>query len=136
MEIQLKRTVTSDGPRNRRNDGLRELATIRAAPVVPTSNGCLDFWLVRGILKVELLQERFSGANFESALMTSWYILRASDGRFVTNDLRTGVALTPNLALAYVWDREDRAESQRVAFQAILGHSLLVEPNPATSKSN
>ncbi len=61
--------------------------------------------------------------------MTTWYVLQASDGRFVTNDLCSGVALTANAGLAYVWDSEDRAESQRVAYQAILGHALSVEEN-------
>lgn len=62
--------------------------------------------------------------------MTTWYVLQASDGRFVTNDLRNGVALTANAGLAYVWDSQDRAGSQRVAYQAILGHALSVEENP------
>lgn len=59
--------------------------------------------------------------------MTIRYVLRARDGRFVTNDTRTGVALTWNIALAYVWDCEERAASQQEAYQAILGHPLQVE---------
>lgn len=62
--------------------------------------------------------------------MTIWFVLRAHDGRFVTNDSRMGVALTSNAALAYVWDSETHAESQRVAYQAILGNPLLVEERP------
>lgn len=59
--------------------------------------------------------------------MKTWYVLRAPDGRFVTNDTRTGVALTSKTALAYVWDCEKRAGAQREAYQAMLGHPLKVE---------
>lgn len=65
--------------------------------------------------------------------MDTNYVLRASDGRLVTNDTRTGASLTRNAALCYVWISHDRAEIERTVYQAILGTSLSVEVLAPTS---
>lgn len=54
------------------------------------------------------------------------YVLRAADGRFVTNDTRTGPALTSNPALPYVWISSEAAEAQRPAYESALGAPLTV----------
>ena len=59
--------------------------------------------------------------------MNTQYVLRAADGRLVTNDTRTGAALTNNLALCYVWDSPDAAERERPVYQVILGANLSLE---------
>lgn len=59
--------------------------------------------------------------------MITRYVLSAADGRRVTNDTRTGVALTKVAALCYVWDSKEVVERERVAYQAILGTPLTVE---------
>lgn len=59
--------------------------------------------------------------------MSTRYVLRAADGRLVTNDTQNGASLTKNTALCYVWESKEKAESERVVYQAILGASLSVE---------
>lgn len=59
--------------------------------------------------------------------MITRYVLSAADGRRVTNDTRTGAALTKNAALCYVWDSKEVVERERVVYQAILGTPLTVE---------
>jgi hypothetical protein len=65
--------------------------------------------------------------------MSTKYVLRAPDGRLVTNDTQNGASLTKNSALCYVWDCKEKAESERVVYQAILGASLSVEIHVRTS---
>lgn len=55
------------------------------------------------------------------------YVLRADDGRLLTNDLQTGVALTINVALAYVWLNPAEADSQRKVYEVVLGRRLVVD---------
>lgn len=59
--------------------------------------------------------------------MSTQYVLRAADERLVTNDTQNGASLTKNTALCYVWESKEKAESERVVYQAILGASLSVE---------
>lgn len=59
--------------------------------------------------------------------MNTHYVLKAGDGRMVTNDTQTGAALTKNPALCYVWESNERAELERTVYQAILGTPLTVE---------
>ena len=56
------------------------------------------------------------------------YVLQAADARMVTNDTRTGAALTSNRALSYVWIDPTEAERQRRAYEAVLGVALTVQP--------
>jgi hypothetical protein len=46
----------------------------------------------------------------------------------VTYDTRTGLSLTTFRALSYVWTDPLEAESQRHAYEAVLGLALTVEP--------
>ena len=55
------------------------------------------------------------------------FLLKATDVLMVTNDTRTGPALTTNRALCYVWPTPAEAESQRHAYEAALGVALTVE---------
>lgn len=55
------------------------------------------------------------------------YFLSSADGRRVTNDTRTGAALTKIAALCYVWDSKEVVERERVVYQAILGTPLTIE---------
>lgn len=59
--------------------------------------------------------------------MKTHYVLKASDGRMVTNDTRNGASLTKNFALCYVWESKEKAEHERIVYQAILGTPLSVE---------
>ena len=59
--------------------------------------------------------------------MKTHFVLRAADGRLVTNDTRTGASLTKIPALCYVWESKETAERERVVYQAILGTALTVE---------
>jgi hypothetical protein len=54
------------------------------------------------------------------------YVLQADDGRTVTNDTRTGVALTANDALSYVWSDPVEADEQRQEYEVVLGRVLSV----------
>ena len=54
------------------------------------------------------------------------YFLQSECGRMVTNDTRTGVALTSNVALAYVWLSFDDAERVRKPYEVLLGRVLAV----------
>jgi hypothetical protein len=63
------------------------------------------------------------------------FSLEATDGRRVTNDTRTGAALTSNPGLCYVWDSFENAEQQRVAYEVILGTKLAVVASPSFSLS-
>lgn len=54
------------------------------------------------------------------------YVLQAADGRTVTNDTRTGVALTMNDALSYVWTDPVEADKQRQVYEVLLGRVLSV----------
>jgi hypothetical protein len=63
------------------------------------------------------------------------FSLEAADGRRVTNDKRAGASLTSNPALCYIWDSHDKAEGQRVAYEAVLGAKLAVVPSPPFSLS-
>lgn len=65
--------------------------------------------------------------------MRSHFVLRASDGRLVTNDTHQGASLTKNPALGYAWDTFEKAEFEREAYQAILGTKLCVEEQGPTS---
>ena len=58
---------------------------------------------------------------------TPRFVLRAADGRMVTNDTRTGPSLTTSRALSYVWTNPTEADSQRLAYQAALGVALKVQ---------
>ena len=55
------------------------------------------------------------------------YVIKAGDGRFVTNDTEKGASLTKIAGLCYVWESEETAERERVVYQAILGTALTVE---------
>jgi hypothetical protein len=59
--------------------------------------------------------------------MKTHYILKAGDGRMVTNDTQNGASLTQNPALCYVWESKERAALERTVYQAILGTALTVE---------
>ena len=59
--------------------------------------------------------------------MITRYILTVADGRMVTNDTRTGAALTKIAGLCYVWESKVVVERERVVYQAILGTPLTVE---------
>lgn len=66
--------------------------------------------------------------------MKTHYVLRAQDGRLVTNDTQNGASLTKIPALCYVWESKERAEVERTVYQAILGTTLTVEihaPGPS-----
>lgn len=65
--------------------------------------------------------------------MNTRYVLKAADGRLVTNDTRSGAALTKNPALCYVWDSMEKAERERTVYQAILGATLTIETHVPTS---
>lgn len=65
--------------------------------------------------------------------MNAHYVLRAGDGRMVTNDTQRGASLTKNTALCYVWESKEKAESERTVYQAILGTALSVEVHAPTS---
>ena len=67
--------------------------------------------------------------------MITRYVLRAADGRMVTNDTRTGAALTRNIAICYVWESKEVVERERTVYQAILGTPLIVEVYVATPTS-
>lgn len=77
--------------------------------------------LVRFTLIGEYVMARFS--------------LEAADGRRVMNDTRTGASLTSNPGLCYVWDSQEKAELQRVAYEVILGTKLTVVASPSFSLS-
>lgn len=59
--------------------------------------------------------------------MITRYVLRAADGRMVTNDTQTGAILTHNMAICYVWESKEVVEHERAVYQAILGTPLIVE---------
>lgn len=59
--------------------------------------------------------------------MKTHYVLRACDGRWVTNDTQNGASLTKIPGLCYVWESKERAEIERTVYQAILGTTLSVE---------
>jgi len=59
--------------------------------------------------------------------MNTRYVLRAADGKAVTNETRTGAALKRNMAISYVWESKDVVERERAVFQAILGTPLIIE---------
>jgi len=61
------------------------------------------------------------------------FSLEAADGRRVTNDTVKGAALTANPGLCYVWDAYDKAEQQRIMYEAILGTRLAVVVSPPFS---
>lgn len=61
------------------------------------------------------------------------FSLEAADGRKVTNDTRTGVSLTSNPGLCYVWDSFEKAEQQRVVYEVTLGTRLAVVLSPSFS---
>lgn len=65
--------------------------------------------------------------------MNTHYVLRAADGRLVTNDTQSGAALTKNPALCYVWQSWETAERERTVYQAILGAALSIETHVPTS---
>jgi hypothetical protein len=60
-------------------------------------------------------------------LMNTHYILKAADGRMVTNDTQRGASLTKNPGLCYVWDSKEVADRELTAYQAILGSALTVQ---------
>lgn len=64
---------------------------------------------------------------------TPRFVLRAADGRMVTNDTRMGLSLTSSRALSYVWTNPTEADSQRLAYQATLGVALKVQPQEANT---
>lgn len=55
-----------------------------------------------------------------------YFVLQSGDGRFVTNDRRSGPFLTPVPANAYCWKDEASAEACRPGYQTALGVSLCV----------
>ncbi|MGY0194615.1 hypothetical protein ACWA7J_06010 [Leptothrix sp. BB-4] len=57
------------------------------------------------------------------------YVLKASDGRYLTYDTRHGASLTRQLALAYTWGTAGDAEQVRAGLQAMLGTPLTVHPS-------
>jgi hypothetical protein len=59
--------------------------------------------------------------------MKTHYVLRAADGRMVTNDTQQGASLTKNPALCYVWESKETAERELIVYQAILGTALTLE---------
>ena len=65
--------------------------------------------------------------------MKAHFVLKAPDGRMVTNDTDRGVSLTKISGLCYVWTSEEAAERERPAYQAILGTVLTVAPNVTTT---
>ena len=54
------------------------------------------------------------------------YVLKAEDGRMVTNDRAIGPYLTATLALAYTWSTQNEADGQRLAYEHVLGVPLEV----------
>lgn len=63
--------------------------------------------------------------------MKTRYVIRAADGRLVTNDTQHGASLTKNPALCYVWESQETAERERIVYQAILGTPLFIEIHTA-----
>jgi hypothetical protein len=59
--------------------------------------------------------------------MKTHYILKAADGRMVTNDTVRGASLTRITGLCYVWESREVAEREVSVYQAILGTRLTVE---------
>lgn len=59
--------------------------------------------------------------------MTKRYLLRADDGRTVTNDTVRGISLTTSLASSYVWETRESADIERKVYQVILGVTLNIE---------
>lgn len=55
------------------------------------------------------------------------FILTAKNGLMVTNDTRTGPALTSSRALSYVWSTRAEAEAQHPLYEAALGVALSIE---------
>lgn len=65
--------------------------------------------------------------------MKTHYILKAADGRMVTNDTQRGASLTKIPALCYVWESKEIAERELSVYQAILGTALTVQIYVASS---
>lgn len=63
--------------------------------------------------------------------MKTRYVIRAADGRLVTNDTQNGASLTKKTALCYVLESKETAERERIVYQAILGTPLSVETHIA-----
>lgn len=55
------------------------------------------------------------------------FVLMASDGLMVTNDTRTGPALTRSRALSYVWSTREDAGAQQAQYEMALGVALDIE---------
>jgi hypothetical protein len=68
-----------------------------------------------------------NAGNFRGAQMQTLYLLRAEDGRTVTNDSVRGIALTRSAANSYVWESEESADRERKVYQVILGVTLSIE---------
>lgn len=58
--------------------------------------------------------------------METRYVIRAIDGRMVTYDTQYGASLTKSSTLCFVWKSKEKAESERAAYEAILGIPLSV----------
>lgn len=65
------------------------------------------------------------------SIQVTRFVLAADDGRMVTYDMRIGPSLTTSRALSYVWTNPTEAETQRLAYQAALGVTLVVQPQRA-----
>jgi hypothetical protein len=61
------------------------------------------------------------------------FSLEAADGRRVANDTVTGVTLTPNPGLCYVWDLYEKADQERLVYEVMLGTKLAVVTSPPFS---
>lgn len=55
-----------------------------------------------------------------------YYLIDIVSGRYVTNDTRTGPALTPNRHMAYCYGTEASAYSQKLLYERTLNVGLRV----------